>query len=85
MATRLECAFLEGDALTAWDALVERAPQGTLFHSYRWTALIADTFGRRARVLGVFRNGELVARFGPRTTPDSPEVVAAIEAQLATQ
>ena len=31
------------------------------------------------------RNGELVARFAPRTTPDAPEVVEAIEAQLATQ
>jgi glutathione peroxidase len=31
------------------------------------------------------RNGELVARFSPRTTPDSPEVVQAIETQLATQ
>jgi len=31
------------------------------------------------------RQGELVARFSPRVTPDAPEVVAAIEAQLATQ
>jgi glutathione peroxidase len=31
------------------------------------------------------RQVELVARFSPRTTPDSPEVVEAIEAQLATQ
>jgi len=30
------------------------------------------------------RNGELVARFEPRTTPDSKEVVDAIEMQLAT-
>jgi glutathione peroxidase len=29
------------------------------------------------------RNGEVVARFGPRTEPDAPEVVAMIEAQLA--
>ena len=31
------------------------------------------------------RQGELVARFSPRTQPDSAEVVQAIEAQLATQ
>lgn len=31
------------------------------------------------------RQGELVARFAPRTTPDAPEVVEAIEGQLATQ
>jgi glutathione peroxidase len=31
------------------------------------------------------RQGELVGRFSPRTTPDSSEVVEAIEAQLATQ
>ena len=31
------------------------------------------------------RQGELVKRFGPRTTPDAEEVVAAIEAQLAAQ
>lgn len=31
------------------------------------------------------RQGELVARFGPRTTPDAAEVVEAIEGQLATQ
>jgi glutathione peroxidase len=31
------------------------------------------------------RQGELVARFSPKTQPDAPEVVAAIEAQLATQ
>ena len=31
------------------------------------------------------RQGELVARFAPPTTPDAPEVVEAIEAQLATQ
>lgn len=31
------------------------------------------------------RNGELVARFSPRTTPDSPEVIEAIETQLAVQ
>jgi len=31
------------------------------------------------------RHGDLVARFSPKTQPDSPEVVAAIEAQLAGQ
>ena len=31
----------------------------------------------------VGRNGEVVARFGPKTTPDAPEVVTAIEAELA--
>lgn len=31
------------------------------------------------------RKGELVARFSPRVTPDSKEVVEAIEGQLATQ
>jgi len=31
------------------------------------------------------RQGELVARFSPKTQPDSPEVVAAIEAELAKQ
>jgi len=31
------------------------------------------------------RKGELVARFGPRVTPDSSEVVEAIEAELAKQ
>lgn len=31
------------------------------------------------------RNGELVARFSPKTAPDSSEVVAAIEEQLATK
>jgi glutathione peroxidase len=31
------------------------------------------------------RNGELVARFSPRATPDSSEVVAAIETELAKQ
>jgi glutathione peroxidase len=31
------------------------------------------------------RQGELVARFPPPTKPDAPEVVAAIEEQLATQ
>ncbi len=31
------------------------------------------------------RQGELVARFAPPTAPDSPEVIEAIEAQLATQ
>jgi glutathione peroxidase len=31
------------------------------------------------------RQGELVARFSPRVTPDSQEVVAAIEAELATK
>jgi glutathione peroxidase len=31
------------------------------------------------------RNGELVARFGPRVKPDAEEVVVAVEAQLATQ
>jgi glutathione peroxidase len=30
----------------------------------------------------VSRAGEVVARFGPRTVPDAPEVVAAIEAAL---
>ena len=29
------------------------------------------------------RNGEVVARFDPRTKPDAPEVVKAIEAELA--
>jgi glutathione peroxidase len=31
------------------------------------------------------RNGELVARFAPRTTPDSDEVITAIDTQLSTQ
>ena len=29
------------------------------------------------------RNGEVVARFAPQTTPDAPEVVKVIEAELA--
>ncbi len=29
------------------------------------------------------RNGEVVARFSPRTTPDAPEVVTVIETELA--
>ena len=29
------------------------------------------------------RNGEVVGRFGPRVKPDAPEVIAAIEAELA--
>jgi glutathione peroxidase len=29
------------------------------------------------------RNGKVVARFSPKTQPDSPEVVAAIEKELA--
>lgn len=29
------------------------------------------------------RNGEIVARFAPRTKPDAPEVIKAIEAELA--
>src|SRR5262245_17745681 len=61
VATRLECAFLEGDALATWDALVDRVPNGTIFHSRRWTEIIAGAFARRARVLGVFRNGVLIA------------------------
>ena len=31
----------------------------------------------------VGRNGEVVARFAPRTKPDAPEVIQAIEAELA--
>ncbi|MCX5659766.1 MAG: glutathione peroxidase [Planctomycetota bacterium] len=31
----------------------------------------------------VGRNGEIVARFAPRVTPNSPEVIKAIEAELA--
>jgi len=31
----------------------------------------------------VARNGEVVARFGPRTKPDDPEVLKTIEAELA--
>lgn len=31
------------------------------------------------------RNGEIVARFSPRVTPQSPEVIKAIEAELAKQ
>ncbi|MDF2440740.1 MAG: glutathione peroxidase, partial [Abditibacteriota bacterium] len=29
------------------------------------------------------RNGEIAARFAPKTKPDAPEVIAAIEAELA--
>lgn len=60
MATKIEVAFLEEGHLGAWDALVERAPGGTLFHRSAWVRLLAEPFGRRARVLGVFRNGALV-------------------------
>jgi glutathione peroxidase len=31
----------------------------------------------------VSRNGEVVARFAPNTAPDAPELIAAIEAELA--
>ncbi len=60
MATRLETAFVEGNDLAAWDALVERAAHATVFQSARWTSALAEAFGRRGRVLGVFRNGVLV-------------------------
>ncbi|MGD6748758.1 glutathione peroxidase [Streptomyces sp. BH105] len=33
----------------------------------------------------VGRSGEVVARFSPQTTPDAPEVVAAIERELSTE
>jgi len=60
MATRLEAAFLEGNDLAAWDALVDRSAHATVFQSARWTSALAEAFGRRGRVLGVFRNGVLV-------------------------
>ncbi|HMC10513.1 MAG TPA: glutathione peroxidase, partial [Pirellulaceae bacterium] len=31
----------------------------------------------------VGKNGEVVARFAPRTEPDAPEVLSVIEAELA--
>ncbi|MEB8342866.1 glutathione peroxidase [Streptomyces endophyticus] len=33
----------------------------------------------------VGRSGDVVARFSPQTTPDAPEVVAAIERELSTE
>ncbi|MFN0149111.1 MAG: GNAT family N-acetyltransferase [bacterium] len=60
MATRLETEFLGADQIAAWDALVDRAPHATVFQSTRWTNALADAFGRRGRILGVFRNGVLV-------------------------
>jgi len=33
----------------------------------------------------VARDGIVVARFGPATTPDDPEIIAAIETQLAKE
>lgn len=60
MATRLETAFLEGDDVAAWDALVDRSAHATVFQGARWTGALAEAFGRRGRILGVFRNGVLV-------------------------
>jgi glutathione peroxidase len=31
----------------------------------------------------ISRNGDVIARFGPRTEPEAPEVIAAIESALA--
>src|SRR5262249_32252429 len=42
-----------------WDALVQRSPQGTLFHS----RLFLDALAMPYQLLGLFRQGELQAGF----------------------
>lgn len=61
MATEIEARFLAEAERETWDAFVARAHAGTIFHQSAWVRLIAETFGRRPRVLGVHRNGVLIA------------------------
>lgn len=61
MATEFEARLLSEAEHEAWDAFVSRARAGTLFHRSDWVRLVADVFGRRPRILGVWRNGVLVA------------------------
>jgi len=60
VADRFETAFLEEDAFAEWDRLVERSPEGTVFQTARWFRILGDALEKEWRVLGCFKNGNLV-------------------------
>lgn len=58
------------DPLFAWLTSVDAHPEGAGDIKWNFGKFLVD------------RRGQLVARFGPRTAPEDPELVAAIEAAL---
>jgi len=58
------------DPLFAWLTSVDAEPEGAGDIKWNFGKFLVD------------RNGQLIARFGPRTAPEDPALVAAIEAAL---
>jgi hypothetical protein len=44
-----------------WDELVEKSPQGTIFHSSDWSSICAKLLNKKLKIYGCFKNGQLVA------------------------
>lgn len=48
------------DNFTLWDALVDKSPQGTIFHSSDWINKCASLLNKKYLFLGCFENDELI-------------------------
>ena len=44
-----------------WDELVEKSPQGTIFHSSDWSSTCAKSSNKKLKIYGCFENDQLVA------------------------
>ena len=45
----------------SWDKLVERSPQGTIFHKSSWLVTCSKTLNKDLAIYGCFKDGRLVA------------------------
>lgn len=60
MASKLYLELLKPSQYDIWDDLVDRSPQGTVFHKSWWLKHIANHQNTNLHFLGVFREDELV-------------------------
>lgn len=60
MPSSLELAFLDETRHDEWDSLVRDAPEGCLFHTAKWTRLLAEPFGADARILAIIAGERVI-------------------------
>jgi hypothetical protein len=55
-----EVRELTPEEYSLWDDLVERSPQGTIFHTSSWLILISKYFNNQFKIVGCFHGKDLI-------------------------
>jgi hypothetical protein len=58
--SEIEVRELIKDEYKVWDELVEKSPQGTIFHNSSWLTIHSELLNKKLKIYGCFENDQLV-------------------------